>query len=75
MKWSNNVSFQYLIVIVLVHAIHILGGVAALFILLLKTYSRKVKTYSTTGLEIAGTYWHFVDLLWIYLFLFFIMNR
>lgn len=75
MKWSNNVSFQYLIVIVLVHAIHILGGVVALFILFLRTYSRKVKTYSATGLEIASTYWHFVDLLWIYLFLFFIMNR
>lgn len=75
MKWNNNVSFQYLIVIVLVHALHILGGVAALLILWLRTYSRKVKTYSSTGLEIASTYWHFVDLLWIYLFIFFIMNR
>ncbi len=75
MKWANNVSFQYLIVIVLVHAIHIIGGVAALLILFLNTYSRKVKTYSTTGLEIVSTYWHFVDILWIYLFIFFIMNR
>lgn len=75
MKWSNNVSFQYLIVIVLVHAIHIIGGVVALLILFLNTYSRKVKTYSATGLEIVSTYWHFVDILWIYLFVFFIMNR
>lgn len=75
MTWDNNVAFQYLIVIVLVHALHILGGVVALFILFLQTYSRKVKTYSATALEITGTYWHFVDLLWIYLFLFFIMNR
>lgn len=75
MKWANNVSFQYLIVIVLVHALHILGGVAALLVLFLRTFSRKVKTYSSTGLEIVGTYWHFVDILWIYLFLFFVMNR
>ncbi len=74
-RWTNNVSFQYLIVIVLVHAIHIIGGVVALFILFLRTFSRKVKTYSATGLEIVSTYWHFVDILWIYLFIFFIMNR
>ncbi|RYF82521.1 MAG: heme-copper oxidase subunit III [Chitinophagaceae bacterium] len=75
MKWANNVAFQYLIVIVLVHAAHIIGGVVALLILFLQTYSRKVKTYSTTALEIVSTYWHFVDILWIYLFIFFIMNR
>ncbi len=75
MRWDNNVAFQYLIVIVLVHAVHIIGGVVALLILFLNTYSRKVKTYSTTGLEIVSTYWHFVDILWIYLFIFFIMNR
>lgn len=75
MKWANNVSFQYLIVIVLVHGLHIIGGVVALLILFLKTFSRKVKTYSSTGLEIVSTYWHFVDILWIYLFIFFVMNR
>lgn len=75
MKWANNVAFQYLIVIVLVHALHIIGGVVALLILFLQTYSRKVKTYSTTALEIISTYWHFVGILWLYLFIFFIMNR
>lgn len=75
MKWANNVAFQYLIVIVLVHALHILGGIVTLFILFLQTYSRKVKTYSSNALEIASTYWHFVDILWIYLFLFFLTNR
>jgi cytochrome c oxidase subunit 3 len=75
MKWANNVAFQYLIVIVLVHALHIIGGVVALLILFMQTYSRKVKTYSTTALEIVSTYWHFVDILWIYLFIFFLMNR
>lgn len=75
LKWNNNVSFQYLIVIVLVHALHILGGVVALFILFFRTYSRKVKRYNTTGIEIVSTYWHFVDILWLYLFAFFLLNR
>lgn len=74
-KWNNNVSFQYLIVIVLVHALHIIGGVVALLITFLRTFSRKMKIYSSTGLEIVSTYWHFVDILWIYLFIFFLMNQ
>ena len=75
MKWADNVSFQYLIVIILVHALHILGGVVALLVLFLQTFNKKIKTYSSNALEIAATYWHFVDILWLYLFVFFLMNR
>jgi len=75
MHWANNVAFQYLIVIIVVHALHILGGIVTLFVLFLQTYSRKVKTYRSNALEIASTYWHFVDILWIYLFIFFLTNR
>lgn len=75
LKWNNNVSLQFLGVIVSVHALHIIGGVIALLILFVRTFSRKVKTYSATGLEIIATYWHFVDILWIYLFIFFLANQ
>lgn len=73
--WANNVSFQYLIVIVLVHAIHILGGVVALLFLFLRSFNRRRKVYSITGHELVSTYWHFVDILWIYLFVFFLLNQ
>lgn len=75
LRWDNNVSLQFLAVIVGVHALHILGGVVALLILFVRTFSRRVKIYSSTGLEIIATYWHFVDILWIYLFIFFLMNQ
>lgn len=74
-QWANNVSFQYLIVIVLVHAVHILGGVVALLLLFLRSFNRKKKVYSSTGHELVSAYWHFVDILWIYLFLFFLLNQ
>lgn len=73
--WNNNVSFQYLLVIIGVHAVHVLGGVVALAIMFLRTFSKRVKLYSTAGLEIISTYWHFVDILWIYLFIFFLLNQ
>jgi cytochrome c oxidase subunit 3 len=75
LRWNNNVSLQFLAVIVSVHALHIIGGVIALLILFVRTFSRRVKTYSPTGLEIIATYWHFVDILWIYLFIFFLVNQ
>lgn len=73
--WNNNVAFQYIIVIILVHALHILGGVVALLIMFARTFNKRVRTYSTVGLEIISTYWHFVDILWIYLFVFFLINQ
>lgn len=73
--WSNNVSLQFLVVIVLVHALHIIGGIVALIILFIMTFGRRVKIYSPSGIQMVATYWHFVDILWIYLFIFFLLNQ
>lgn len=73
--WNNNVSIQFIIVIVMVHVVHVLGGIVALLIMFIRTFNKKVKRYSITGLELIGTYWHFVDILWIYLLLFFLFVK
>lgn len=70
--WNNNVSMQFILAIVVVHALHVFGGIVALAIMFGRTFNRKVKKYSLTGLELISTYWHFVDILWIYLLLFFL---
>jgi cytochrome c oxidase subunit III len=57
------------------HALHVIGGVIALLIMFLKAFSRKQKTYSAVPIELMSTYWHFVDLLWIYLLFFLLMIR
>lgn len=74
MTWMNNISFQFVSLIVLVHALHILGGIITIFVFYLRTFSKKFKSFTAHGLEIAATYWHFVDLLWIYLFVFFMVS-
>lgn len=63
---------QFLYVIFGLHAVHVLGGVIALMVMFLKAFFGKVKLYSTVPVEVAATYWHFVDLLWIYLLVFFL---
>jgi cytochrome c oxidase subunit 3 len=76
--WISGITFngsgagQFLYVIAGLHALHVLGGVVALTVLFIRAFSVKVKRYNSVPLEVAGTYWHFVDLLWIYLFIFFL---
>jgi cytochrome c oxidase subunit 3 len=70
---GSNPSASFLAVIAGLHVLHVLGGVIALLIILFKAYSARSKNYSAVPVEIAGTYWHFVDALWIYLFIFFHM--
>jgi cytochrome c oxidase subunit 3 len=53
------------------HGIHVLGGVVALVVIAIRALNSSTRSYSSVPLEIAATYWHFVDALWIYLFIFF----
>lgn len=76
--WQQQVTFkgagagQFLYVIFGLHAIHVIGGVAALLVMFIKAFLGKTKLYSAVPVEVAATYWHFVDILWIYLLVFFL---
>lgn len=67
---GSNPSASFLGIIIGLHALHVMGGVIALFVIFLRAYSAKVKRYNITSVEIISMYWHFVDILWIYLFIF-----
>ncbi len=77
--WANKITFKdsvagsFFYIITGVHALHVVGGIIALVVLFLRAYNTKTKFYSTAPVETAGLYWHFVDLLWIYLFVFFLL--
>jgi len=76
--WGKGIDFrgsgagQFLYVIAGLHAVHVLGGVVVLVVQWIKSQRKKVRNYASTPVEIAATYWHFVDLLWVYLFVFFL---
>ena len=72
---TRNVSFSFLYIIVGLHAVHVLGGVIALIIMYLKAISKRRKNYIPLYIDLMNTYWHFVDGLWIYLFLFLLIIR
>ena len=68
---GSNASASFLGVIVGLHALHVIGGVVALFVIFFRAYGTKTKHYDKTPIEVVAIYWHFVDILWIYLFIFF----
>ena len=77
--WKQNITFrgsgagQFLYVIFGLHAIHVFGGIIALLVIFVKAYVSRTKIYSSVSLEVASAYWHFVDLLWVYLLIFFLI--
>lgn len=70
-----NISAGFIFVIVGAHMLHVLGGVIALFFIFFRAYRRKVRTYDPVPVEVVATFWHFVDLLWIYLYIFFLIIK
>jgi cytochrome c oxidase subunit III len=79
--WERGVKFegagagQFLYVIFGLHAVHVLGGIIALVVITLKQFFGRIKSYDAVPLEVMATYWHFVDLLWLYLLIFFIVLK
>jgi cytochrome c oxidase subunit 3 len=63
---SPNSSFFY--VLTALHGLHLLGGVAGLTYVL-RRVSRSADPGARNALGAATIYWHFMDLLWIYLLL------
>ena len=76
--WNHGVRFegagagQFLYIIFGLHALHVLGGIIALTVILIRQYFGKTRSYNPTPAQVMSTYWHFVDVLWIYLLIFFI---
>jgi cytochrome c oxidase subunit III len=64
---------QFLYIIAGLHALHVFGGVIALLTLWVKSRNTRIRSYNAVPVDVVSTYWHFVDLLWIYLFIFFLM--
>jgi cytochrome c oxidase subunit 3 len=66
----SNSAASFLFVIVTLHLLHVLGGVIALIGVSFGSFSAKNKLNNILPVELVSTYWHFVDILWIYLVIF-----
>jgi cytochrome c oxidase subunit 3 len=71
---GGNVSHSFLYVLTGAHGLHIVGGVIFLIIVLISTFKYQVHSKNMTRIELCSTFWHFLDVLWLYLFVFILIN-
>jgi len=70
-----NISASFLYLLSGLHVIHLVGGIIWLIVLLAQSFSGRISKQNTLPLELGSIYWHFLDILWVYLFLFLLFIR
>jgi cytochrome c oxidase subunit 3 len=53
------------------HLLHVFSGIIVLSVLLFKQFKKKYSSDNMLGFELGATFWHFLDIVWIYIFFFF----
>lgn len=71
----GNPSGSFMYVITALHVAHMVAAIIYLIFVNVKTLSGKYNSQSYLGISLAATFWHFLDVLWIYLFVFLLLVR
>ena len=64
-------SSSLMIVICFAHLLHVAAGFIVMLVVIYNHFKKRYNAPGTLGLELGAIFWHFVDILWILLFLFF----
>ncbi len=67
---ESSITTSFIYLVVLLHMAHVFAGLISLLVVIYNQYKLKYENGKTLGIELAATFWHFVDIVWIYLFLF-----
>lgn len=67
---TSNITMSYIYIIAVAHILHVIAGLISLAIVIVNHFKKQYTPASKLGFDIASTFWHFIDLLWVYLFLF-----
>jgi cytochrome c oxidase subunit III len=67
---TSNITMSYIYLIAMVHILHVVVGLICLLVVIYNHFKQKYNATNMLGFELAATFWHFVDILWLYLFFF-----
>lgn len=67
---TSSITTSFIYLVVLLHVAHVFAGLISILFVIYNQYKLKYNNGKTLGVELAATFWHFVDVVWIYLFLF-----
>ncbi len=63
---ESSITTSYLYVLVLLHLAHLIAGIVIVLIVFYNSFRGKYSEANTLGFELAITFWHFLDILWLY---------
>ncbi|TJY32527.1 cytochrome c oxidase subunit 3 [Pontimicrobium aquaticum] len=72
---TSNITMSYIYVIAFAHIMHVIAGLICLLVVIYNHFKQRYNSQNMLGLELAATFWHFVDILWVYLFFFLYFYR
>jgi cytochrome c oxidase subunit III len=72
---GSSASASYLYILCALHLCHVLGGLIALGVVYFRALRMKYTASNHLGIKLCATYWHFLDALWVYLFVFMLIMR
>lgn len=67
---TSNITMSYVYIIAVLHIVHVVVALLALMVIIVKHLQSPHTKNNKLGFDLASTFWHFVDLLWLYLFFF-----
>ncbi len=67
---TSTINSSYVYVLVLAHLVHLVAGIIVLIVIIYNNMKNKYNADNMLGFTIGSTFWHFVDVLWLFLFLF-----
>jgi cytochrome c oxidase subunit 3 len=67
---TSLISGSYIFLLTALHLAHVAGGIIALLVSFIRSLMGRYSATNVHGLRLAAIYWHFLDALWIYLFVF-----
>ncbi len=71
----GNPSGSFVYVFSGLHGLHLISGLIVLLVALVAAFRLRINAKALTQIKICSTYWHFLDALWVYLFLFLLINN
>jgi len=71
----SNASGSFLYAMTGLHMAHLAGGIIAIFVVWVKALGSRYNSENLLGIRLCAIFWHFLDVLWIYLFLFLLFVR
>jgi len=72
---QSNIATSFIYVITVTHLVHVLASVVVLMYIVYKQILGRYSKDNYLGIELGSIFWHFLDILWIYLFFFFYFIR